>query len=519
MFAGILTSFNSLFISNSDSNRAVEFTINALVASILFIAIILFYSFEYTIHQDLAGNLLSGKLALQLGEQYELYSIYFPPAEKLWFSIAAQIQAISGFRSDHVVLAMTYCAVVFSAGFAYSIRKKTVGATPWFLIISLIALVALPILFRNIFGLREHLVALGLYPYLVYRLSDPTGTKISLSWRIAIGLWAGWALLFKYLYAVAILLIEIADAIIQRRISLLFRIENLIAAAIVIAYVFTWLVIEPSNLNTIAIMKNAVSANLIDAKLNAYYVGFSLVYAAPLFIAGWLYKADHRNILLCLALLIGTIAVATIQARWYAHHHFPVILASILLFWIIGKNATKIITVCIALLLVHSIYNEFRKSDLNQTRITILEKSFQDNNISLDKKRVALLAAYPSPFNEVIAKQGGTRWTTLMNFAYVAAELKEADIPDKNASFASPILKFSDGREVLHHKTLSLWEDFPPDVIIMDHSTSWPLEHLQIRWPNLLSEDVRFNKIIKNYELSYAHNEGGLRYHYYTRNK
>lgn len=106
MFAGILTSFNSLFISNSDSNRAVEFTINALVASILFVAIILFYSFEYTIHQDLAGNLLSGKLALQLGEQYEFYSIYFPPAEKLWFSIAAQIQAISGFRSDHVVLAM-----------------------------------------------------------------------------------------------------------------------------------------------------------------------------------------------------------------------------------------------------------------------------------------------------------------------------------------------------------------------------------------------------------------------------
>jgi hypothetical protein len=517
MFAGILTSFNSLFISKSDGNRSVEIGMNALAASILFVAIIAFYSFQYTIHQDLAGNLLSGKLALQLGEQYELYSIYFPPAEKLWFSLAAKLQEFSGLRSDHIVLAMSYCAVVFSVGFAYSIRKKAVGATPWFFILSLIALTILPILFRNIFGLREHLVALGLYPYLIFRLSDPTGTKISLSWRIAIGLWAGWALLFKYLYAVAILLIEVADAIIQRRFSLLFRIENLIAATIVIAYLFSWLVIKPGNLETISIMKNAVSANLIDAKLNAYYVGFSLVYAAPLFLVGLLYKADHRNMFLCLALLIGAIAVAAIQARWYAHHHFPIILTSVLLFWIIGKNATKIITVCVALLLVHSIYNEFRKSDLNQTRITILEKSFQDNNISLEKKRVALMAAYPSPFNEVIAKFGGIRWTALMNFAYVAAELKEHDIQENNDSPAPPILEFSDGRNILHDKTLRLWEDFLPDVIIMDHSTSWPLQHLQIRWPNLLSKDIRFNEILKNYELSYTHKNAGLEYQYYTR--
>lgn len=517
MFAGILTSFNSFFISKRDSNRYVDIGMNALAASILFVAVIAFYSFQYTIHQDLAGNLLSGKLALQLGEQYELYSIYFPPAEKVWFSLAAKLQDISGLRSDHVVLAMSYCAVVFSAGFAYSIRKKTVGATPWFFILSLIALTILPILFRNIFGLREHLVALGLYPYLIYRLSDPTGTKISLSWRIAIGLWAGWALLFKYLYAVAILLIEIADAIIQRRFSLLFRIENLIAATIVIAYLFSWLVMEPDNLETISIMKNAVSANLIDAKLNAYYVGFSLVYAAPLFLIGLLYKADHRNMFLCLALLIGAIAVAAIQARWYAHHHFPIILTSVLLFWIVGKKATKILALCMTLLLGHSIYIESKKSDLNQTRIAILEKSFQDNNISIEKKRIALLAAYPSPFNEVIAKFGGIRWTALMNFAYVAAELKEHDIQEKNTSPAPPIEKFSDGRNILHDKTLRLWENFLPHVIIMDHSTSWPLQYLQIRWPNLLSKDIRFNEILKNYELSYTHKKAGLEYQYYTR--
>lgn len=517
MFAGVFTCYNSLFISKSDNSRAVELGINAFAAGILFVAVIAFYTFQYTIHQDLAGNILSGKLVLKLGEQYELYSIYFPPAEKFWFSTAARLQDVSGFRSDYVVLGMTYCAILFSSSFAYFIRKKTVGATPWFFITSLIALVVLPILFKNLFGLREHMVALGLWPYLVYRVSDPTGTIIDRKWRIVLGCWIGLTLLFKYFYALAIFLVELADALIQRRASIVFRIENLVSATIVVGYLFIWLILNPENLSTISMMKNAIGANIITPKLNAYYIGLSLFSAVPLLITGAIYKIKNRHLAICFALLVASILVASIQGRWYSHHHFPVILASIFTFWIIGRKTPQIIVTCISFLLINPIYKELTKLTSVQSKIASLEESLENNSAKFDSKRVALLSAHPSPFNEIIAKQGGDRWTALMNMSYITSELKEADIKENNGIVAAPIESFSQGREILHDKTMSLWEDFPPDVIIMDQSTNWPLEHLKINWTHLFSNNDRFLKIMKNYKLSYSHKEHRLAYDYYVR--
>ena len=517
MFAGIFTNYNSLFITKSENSRAVELGINALAAGILFVAVIAFYTFQYTIHQDLAGNILSGKLVLELGEQYELYSIYFPPAEKFWFSTAAKLQDTSGFRSDYVVLGMIFCAILFSSSFAYYIRKKTVGATPWFFITSLIALIVLPMLFKNLFGLREHMVALGLWPYLVYRVSDPTGTIIDRKWRIVLGCWIGLTLLFKYFYAVAIFLVELTDALIQRRASIIFRIENLVSATIVVGYLFIWLILNPENLSTISIMKNAISANIITPKLNAYYIGLSLFSAVPLLITGVIYKVENRHLAICFALLVASILVASIQGRWYSHHHFPVILASIFTFWIIGRKTPQIITICISFLLINPIYKELTKLISVQSKIVSLEESLENNSSKFDGKRVALLSTHPSPFNEIIAKQGGERWTALMNMSYITSELKEVDTIENEGKLAPPIERFIDGREILHDKTMSLWEDFPPDVIIMDHSNSWPLQHLEVNWRHLFSKDERFVKIMSNYTLAYTHEEKYLGYDYYIK--
>ena len=513
MFAEV----NSSLSSQQDTNKFAEYVIHILSAIVIIIAASLFYTYQFSIHHDLAGSILSGKFVTELGNAYDQYGIYFPPAEKVWFSFASGLHAVTGIRLDIIIVIMTSLSILVSTQFAYFIRKKTVGATPLFLILSLVAFLILPIVFKNIFGLREHLVALGIWPYLVYRLSDPTGRVLSSKWRVLMGIWLGWTLLFKYLYALAVLFIELTDAIVQRRLSNLFRIENLMSGTIVATYVFVWLILQPENLQIIGIMKNAIQANIISFQQTAQYIGLYLLYAIPLLAAGFIYKSDKRSLFIGLALLLSTIIVTAIQARWYSHHQFPIFMATLVLLWIIQIKTPKIVTLFVCLFLLSTVYGQFKENGLYQARFKLLYQSLIENNISLENKRVGLMIAHPSPFSEIVAQHGGTRWTPLVNFAHVFSELEKADIIENEGKLAPPIERFVDGREILHDKTMSLWEDFPPDVIIMDHSNSWPLKHLEVNWPHLFSKDERFAKIMANYALAYSHEEKYLGYDYYIK--
>lgn len=121
---------------------------------------------------------------------------------------------------------MAGAAVLFSAALAYYIRRTTVGASPAFLVISVAVLAVLPILFKNVFGLREHIVVAGLWPYLILRVSDPNSKRIGRPLRAILGLWIGFTLLFKYLYSMVVVLVELADAGLQRKPSSLSNRER-----------------------------------------------------------------------------------------------------------------------------------------------------------------------------------------------------------------------------------------------------------------------------------------------------
>ena len=200
------------------------------IAVSLVAGLLLFYGSFYSIHHDLAGSALSAQLAVSLGPSFSEYNSYFPPAERAWFSLAVLLSELTGLRLDPAVISMTGAAVMLSAGLAYRIRLETVGASWLFLIASIALLVILPILLKNVFGLREHMVVLGLWPYVVLRISDPGNTQIGSKTRLLLGLWLGATLLFKYFYSLIVLLLELADAAMQRQPLSLLRIENVLPA-------------------------------------------------------------------------------------------------------------------------------------------------------------------------------------------------------------------------------------------------------------------------------------------------
>ncbi|MEO0870799.1 MAG: hypothetical protein AAFY19_02400, partial [Pseudomonadota bacterium] len=85
-----------------------------------------FYSTIYAIHPDVAGGALSGRLALALGDALDEYVLYFPPAERAWYSIAAGLSDISGLRLDLTVVGMSSLLVLLSVGLGFHIRQTSV---------------------------------------------------------------------------------------------------------------------------------------------------------------------------------------------------------------------------------------------------------------------------------------------------------------------------------------------------------------------------------------------------------
>ena len=479
--------------------------------------LLLFYGSFYSVHQDLAGSALSGRLAVTLGSSFRDYVIYFPPAERAWFSLAARLTDLTGLRLDLAVVLMTGAAVLFATSLAYWIRRRTVGASPLFLIVSVAVLIILPILFKNVLGLREHMVALGLWPYVVLRVSDPDGSKIGWPVRLLVGLWVGATLLFKYLYCAVVFLVEVADALVQRRPLLLFRIENIAAGAVVALYLFLWLGIDPTQRTAIGVMMSAIDANLADPRTNWLQVISNLYLAIFFLLAFRIFRLPGGVVAIGLALVVGAIVAAWAQERWYSHHLFPITMAYLAWWWMTGPRFKWWGHVVVPLFLVPSIVTEFRSTASYQDAVDELDLSLAGAGQSVAGKRVGILTMHPSPYNQYLASHGALRWNGLMNNAYVAAELQPFDRPENEGKAPPPVTLADPGRRMLHEEMLRLWEVMPPDALILDHSYRWPLRYTDVEWTHVFSQDPRFNAILKHYRPMLAHRGASLEFKYYVR--
>ena len=471
-----------------------------LVPTLTLLGLMVLYRYYYPIHHDLAGSVLSGQLAVQLGDQFREYSIYFPPAERVWYSLAARISEWTDLRLDLTIVVMSFLVLLFGCGLAYRIRRITVGATPLFFVTSFTVFVVAPILFKNVFGLREHVVAAGLWPYLVLRISDPEGSRVDSVTRAVLGLWMGCTLLLKYLYSVVVLLVELADSMLQRRVGLLFRIENLAAGAIVAAYLFAWLVLDASQREAIGSVVSAIDANLVDRRTNLLQLASQLPLLLFFLLASRSFQLSRRNTAIGVALVVGAIIVAWSQSRWYTHHMFPITLAYLVWWWTVAREFKWWGHAAVTLLIVMPIANEYRSIAPYRLSVQELSDAMEGAGQSVNDKRVGFLAMHPSPYNQFLASHGAHRWNTSVNNSYVAAELKPFDTPE-NANIPPPPVTLEDpGRQTLHDDMLRLWEDMPPDALILDRGMNWPLKHIEVKWEHVFSNNHRFQAILNQYE-------------------
>jgi hypothetical protein len=483
-----------------ESVRSLAICGATIVASLF--GITWLYGVYYWLHHDLAGAVLTSALALELGDKFWNYSSYFVPVEYLWFAFAVRLGSVIGWGADAVVLAQTCFAVLLSASLGYRVRRVTVGATPWFFVVSYLALLVTPILSKNIFGLREPLIVLGLWPYLVLRASTRDEREVGLPLRTGLAVWLGFTLLFKFFYAVIVLLVEVTDALVQRRVRTLFRAENLIAGAIVLAYVGIWLGFHSEQRRAMSLMHGAISANLLGTEIALRVIAERLVLGLALFLIARRLGSELRLQLIAFATLVGALAAAWLQERWYTHHLFPITMAFMLWWWMAGPPWPKLAHAAFAAILALSIYREYRETRFYYTLANSVEAVFTHAKISLEGKRVALLNQHPSPYNQLLASKGALRWNPYPNIAYVSTELKSFDRPENRRAPTPPLTLSSPGSRLLHSQMLRLWQDYPPDILILDYSYSWPLVYIGVDWKRLLAKDEEFQKVFRNFSLA-----------------
>jgi hypothetical protein len=137
--------------------------------------------------------------------------------------------------------------------------------------------------------------------------------------------------------------------------------------------------------------------------------------------------------------------------------------------------------------------------------------------LSVAGKRVGILTMHPSPYNQHLASHGGLRWNATMNNAYVAAELKPFDTKENEGKKPPPVTLSNPGRRMLHDEMLRLWEDMPPDVLILDHSYRWPLRYVDVEWTHVFSNEPRFNTLLRQYRPVLTHHGDRLEFRYFVR--
>ncbi len=478
-------------------------------------ALYLFYAHVYPLHHDLGGGVLSGALAVELGAAYGDYVPYFPPMEKAWFTTAWHLGQATGLGGALAVILMSTLVSLIGAWLAYAIRRRAVGAGPAFFLVPLAILLVVPILYKNIFGLREPLVLAGLWPYLVLRVSDPAGDRIGPKLRAILGLWLGVTLLFKYLYAAVVLLVELADAAVQRRIRTLFRIENLIAGGVVACYLLLWF-IDPAQREAISMMMSAIDANL---RSGSDKLERALVILLPALLALLLLRVSKvpvRHIALGGAVMAGVILVAAVQERWYTHHVFPIVMGIVFLRWLAGNRLRWWGELVFLLCILPHVVRAFAETHQYRAADRELERVIEAAGERVEGKRIGVLNMHPSPYNQYLAGAGALRWNPMVNTAYVAAELAPADVPANDG--VAPVMPLEHpGRVALHDRMIRLWIDRPPDALLFSKGATWPLRHVEVDWATAFSRDPRFAAILADYDLVIDHEGEEVSFSYYVR--
>ena len=252
-----------------------------------------------------------------------------PPASILLYRIPALAAHWLPIRAETAVV--VFAALLIGGALTYARRTLSryelggdQGAV--FLAVAAVILALLPF---DEMAQREHFATIFALPYALIGMARAAGKTVSLADAVFSGAFMGLCVAVKPHFALCVLFVSAFLAWRSRRITAFFAIENLVAAAVALAYLIASLVFFP---NFFSDVLPEVTDLYLPIRLGAVeliaHVALPLI--LPVFLC-WAFSDQRQSGALTLLLMAGGfLAAYFLQGKGWSYHAYPVIVFSVL---------------------------------------------------------------------------------------------------------------------------------------------------------------------------------------------
>ena len=211
-------------------------------------------------------------------------------------------------------------------------------------VLSLAAFAILVVLPAYCFGEREHVVLIAALPALAVIIQRAKGARVDAPAVVAAGLLLGLIVCIKPHFALAIVGASLAACVFQRSLRPLLMPENLLGAALCLAYVASTLVFYPEFWRTMMPLLNRFYIPVRIPLMDMLDGGLPLLIAEIVFVGSWIAVKlrnlpNGRGLAVGAAAAMGFLLAALLQGKGWAYHFYPALGLLVLLLTAVGLGA------------------------------------------------------------------------------------------------------------------------------------------------------------------------------------
>jgi hypothetical protein len=249
-----------------------------------------------------------------------------PPASILLYTPAVILGKALSLSAETVLMVLLTALIAGTLLFAARTIRRYQMTTPanGLLVLSTLAFVV-AVLPLSEFAQREHFATLFMLPYAFVAIARAKGAKIAGGDGALSGLMLGLAIAIKPHFALCVLFVAGFEILRSRSFRLVFSIEHLIGAGVVIAYLIASLVFFPKFFSD---MTPILADLYLPTRNDLPYLIAKISFATlPALALCWIYRsgAKREGTVVCLLIAAGFFAAYLIQGKGWDNHAYPVV--------------------------------------------------------------------------------------------------------------------------------------------------------------------------------------------------
>ncbi|MCV6825791.1 MULTISPECIES: hypothetical protein [Halocynthiibacter] len=271
---------------------------------------------------DISWYLISTRWWLDGLPIYEEIFELNPPLAFYLTAIPVWISGVSGLSEIAVYKAFVFALISVSLLTTWSLFRNSPTITPLsrriFLGVAAVGLVLLPI---GDFGQRDHLFTIFFLPFLVMSLLENPPSKAQ---RAGIAIWAVLGVALKHYFLLLPLIILIYKVLSARSLRPTLRIEFVLPAALLVAYVIASYILHPAYFDSV-IPRTLQLYGAFDTPFSDMLVRSNTLIAVLAFALVLMALTPQRNHATALVILVGASAIAAylFQSKGWNYQRIP----------------------------------------------------------------------------------------------------------------------------------------------------------------------------------------------------